>query len=372
MEIYILNKFLEKVGIIDTYVSIIWAKRYYAAGDFELYLPASSAAVELLQKDFYLQRDDDDRIMVIEKIEITTDAESGNFLIVSGRSLESILARRIIWTQTTVNSGFSDAVYKLINENAIETTAARSIPLLAIDTSVSFEDIVQAQYTGDNLYETVAALCQTYGYGWKILLTGGTFVFSLYSGTDRSYANEERNPFVVFSPDFDNLINSNYQYDKTNYKNVALIHGEGEGASRATATVGSAVGLNRYELYVDARDVSSNDGEITAEEYAAMLAERGAEKLAESGITSAFDGEADASGVYKYKKDFNLGDIVQIENEYGMQEKARIIEIIEKEDENGRQTIPTFEKLAQTIYMLADSEGYVLTDSTGAVLTVKG
>lgn len=371
MDIYILNRALQRVGIIDTYTSLIWAKRYYAAGDFELYLPASAEAVELLQKDFYLQRDDDDAVMLIEKIGITTDAENGDFLTVAGRSLESILARRIIWAQTTINSGFSAAVFKLIRGNAIETSAVRVIPNLEIDDSVSFSDPVQTQYTGDNLYDTITALCQTYGYGWKIELTDEKFILSLYSGADRSYGNEAGNPFVVFSPNFDNLINSNYQYDKTNYKNVALVLGEGEGEARTRATVGTAAGLDRYESYVDARDVSRNNGEITADDYSIMLAERGAQKLAESRITSAFDGEADANGVYQYKNDFFLGDIVQIENKYGMQEKARIIEIIETEDENGRHIVPTFEKLAQTIYLLTDSEGYVLTDSTGAVLTVR-
>ena len=371
MELYVLNRSLERIGVIDTYTSLIWAKRYYAAGDFELYLPASAAAVELLQEDYYLQRDDDDTVMIIEKIGITTDAESGNFLTVSGRSLESILARRIIWEQTTANGAFAPIVYMLIRNNAINTAADRIIPRLEIDVNLNFSDVIQTQYTGDNLYEAIATLCQTYGHGWKIALTDEKFVFSLYDGTDRSYGNAAGNPFVVFSPEFDNLTNSSYQHDKTNYKNVALVLGEGEGTARARATVGSAVGLDRYEMYVDARDVSSNDGEIDATAYGIMLTERGAQNLAENGITTAYDGEASANGVYQYKRDFLLGDIVQIENEYRMQAKARIIEIIETDDENGRHIVPTFEKIPQPIYVLVDSAGYVLRDSTGAVLTVE-
>nr|WP_027293005.1 hypothetical protein [Robinsoniella sp. KNHs210] len=38
--------------------------------------------------------------------------------------------------------------------------------------------------------------------------------------------------------------------------------------------VGTAAGLDRYEKFVDARDVSSNNGEYTEEEYLKMLEDR--------------------------------------------------------------------------------------------------
>ena len=40
MDLYILNKNFEKIGLIDTYESVIWTTRYYTYGDFELYIPA--------------------------------------------------------------------------------------------------------------------------------------------------------------------------------------------------------------------------------------------------------------------------------------------------------------------------------------------
>ena len=50
----------------------------------------------------------------------------------------------------------------------------------------------------------------------------------------------------------------------------------------------------------------------------------------------------DSTRQYIVDEDFFLGDIVQIENEYGIQAQPRIIEIIESEDENGISVIPTF------------------------------
>lgn len=345
MDIYVLNKSLEKIGVIDEYTSLIWTKRYYTAGDFELYVPASAALFELLQEDFYLQRTDDDRAMIIETIQLQTDAEEGNYIIVSGRSVESILARRVIWNQTILNGTVENAIRQVITENCISPAdTARKINGLELAAPSGFSEILQQQTRGDVISEWLETVCRTYGYGWKITINDGRFIFSIFKGTDRTYGNAAGNPFVVFSPDFDNLINSNYMKDKQNYKNTALILGEGEGTARKSAVVGTAEGLERYEIYVDARDISSNNGAISEGEYNNLLSERGKQRIAEQAITTAFDGEIDGNGIYTYKKDFDIGDIVQIKNDYGIEAKSRIVEIIENDDESGRHFVPTLEK----------------------------
>ena len=57
MLLYLLNESFERIGIIDSYVSIIWTTRYQDVGEFELYLPSNNPnAFECGQ---FLQRDDD-------------------------------------------------------------------------------------------------------------------------------------------------------------------------------------------------------------------------------------------------------------------------------------------------------------------------
>ena len=56
-----------------------------------------------------------------------------------------------------------------------------------------------------------------------------------------------------------------------------------------------------------------------------------------------FAGTVEPDINYKYKKDYNLGDIVKIINEYGLSAKARITEVIESWDESGYTCIPTFD-----------------------------
>lgn len=119
---------------------------------------------------------------------------------------------------------------------------------------------LEAQYTGDNLYDVIQKICEEQGIGFKITLNDEKqFVFELYAGSDRSYDQTE-NPYVIFSPKFENIINSNYIESKASLKTVTLVGGEGEGADRRYTTVGGGSGLNRRELFTDARDISSNVG----------------------------------------------------------------------------------------------------------------
>ena len=60
-------------------------------------------------------------------------------------------------------------------------------------------------------------------------------------------------------------------------------------------------------------------------------------------MQKSFEGEVEASVNYTYKEDYFLGDIIQIENEFGIKAAPRIVEIIECMDENGYSMTPTFD-----------------------------
>jgi hypothetical protein len=193
------------------------------------------------------------------------------------------------------------------------------------------------QITGKNLMQAVTDVCMTYGFGFRVVVDSGNIVFSLYTGSSTD---------VTFSPEFDNLMNSDYFHNTENYKNVVEIAGEGEGTARKWAGIHGLDygGLERRELFVDARDISSNGGEISEQDYYDMLFTRGYEKLAECQIVKGFEGEIDPQGTYKYKNDYDLGDIVTVSNSCGVTATPRIVEIIECWDETGYKVVPTFEK----------------------------
>lgn len=345
MNFYLLDDELNYIQVIEIYTSMIWTTRYYTAGDFELYAPATPELLNTLQRNYYIVRDDDlTQCMIIANFEVKTDVENGDYITITGKSLKSILGRRIIWTQTVLNGNVETMIRKLITDNAINPTiAARAISNLVLGDTIGLTGTIEAQYTGDNLADTLTAIGQTYGIGWDVLLDleNKQFKFVLLQGVNRTYA-QNTVPRVIFSNEYENLLTTDYKYNSDNYKNVALVAGEGEGTARKTQTIGTASGLNRYELYVDARDVSSNEGEIGTSEYDNLLLERGAQKLAETVITESIEGEIEPNYTYQLNRDYFLGDLVEVINAYGVSMSPRIIEVIECNDTNGYTCVPTF------------------------------
>lgn len=334
------------LAIVDKFESVIWADRYWEYSDFELYLPGTKENIDLFKIGRYVHSTASENLMIIEDVLVETDFETGSHLTVTGRSLESILDRRIIWQQTTYNGTLWQAIQKFLNENAINPSiAARKIPDLSFQvptdpavTSLKYD----GQVTGTNLYELIQALCESNNIGFKILLDANNkFVFSLYAGTDHSY-DQSTNPYVVFATKFDNLISTNSLESKKPEKNVGLGAGEGEGLDRRTIAVGTASGLERREMYVDARDISSNDGEIPAAEYNAMLTQRVNEYLADNKKVQSYECTVDPSRSFVFNVDYFLGDVVSVFDDFGNEQRSRILEMVSTTDLSGSITIPTF------------------------------
>ena len=312
--------------------------------------------LKYIRQDYYVQNRDSEHVMIIEKLRITSDAEDGNHITVTGRSLESILDRRIVWGQKTISGNLQNGIQTLLNENVISPSDnSRKISnfIFEASTDPAITSLkIDAQYTGDNLYDVISKICSERSIGFKVTLNDNKqFVFKLYAGADRSY-DQEINPYVIFSPKFENIINSNYVESKSALKTVTLIGGEGEGSARRYTTVGGGNGLNRRELFTDARDISSDVGNgvtLTNAEYIAQLQQRGREKLTENTDVTSFEGQVETTVMFKYGEDFFNGDVVQIANEYGHETKARIVEIVMSEDEEGSSVYPTFKTIEQEV-----------------------
>ena len=187
MIIHVLDQTLQRVGVVDSFSSIIWRPAYYDIGDFELYLDATKAAIDLLKPGRYLVRDVDvsvigettiyRKVMMIQGIDIITDEEDGDHISVTGKELKSILHQRIVWQQTTLTGTAEDGIYQLVTENAISPAdPARVIPLLTIGAARGFSDSIDKQITGDYLDEAIKEICETYGYGWDIDVVNGEMV----------------------------------------------------------------------------------------------------------------------------------------------------------------------------------------------------
>lgn len=449
VDIYVLNTNFQVVGIVDTYESFIWTDRFRSYGDFEIYTAFDINLVNLCKQDYYLWIKDSDHMMIIEGLEIESDAEDGNKLKITGRSLESIIDRRIVWQQMTIaaNTTLQDAIKRLLddaffnphpysgnysatsdtrkrNATQLETSNKRKMTNLVFqpteDSYIINLKVEKQQLTGDNIYDVIQSLLdETNGtVGYKITLNEeNKFVFELYTGVDRSYdqkeyvktedltINEGKNyyilqenqyvaytqqyyeyiskayvlsedlvrvkkktyytktgntytkytgdfpevyeyrglrPYVVFSPQFDNVINSNYIDNISEMKNVTLVAGEGEGTSRKSVIVGDKENLERRELFTDARDMQTSEYG-TGTKYTEALKTRGLNKLVENSRVTSYEGQVEATRQYVYGKDFFMGDVIQMANEYGIEGNARVIEWVMSDSTTGFEVYPTFD-----------------------------
>lgn len=355
MEVYLMNKNFERYAIIQDANSIIWHRKYYEPGDFEIYTIATPQNIANYEIGNYVVRDDDDAVGIIENITVNFDETNEiDMMTITGRFTESLYERRIVWSQTNISSkSVSTILRTLIYQNCISPTdELRKMSALCLPAADEYEQFNQTetlnvQYTGDNLLTVIQDMCKKYGLGFKNVRKDNQFCFMVYQGVDRSYAQTE-NTYIVFSDEYGNLMKSEYTKVTSNLKNVALVAGEGEGTQRKTATVASTyeyipADLERREVFVDQRNLSSEEGSIKNEEYQKMLTESGKDSLSQFVISEVFTGETRLDDRYIYKVDVDLGDICVIENtDWGLALNSRIVGVIETEDENGYNIIFEF------------------------------
>lgn len=368
MIINILDTGFQMLDIIDDAQSIIWTKRFQDCGDFELHMIINEKNLKKVQNGYYLTRDDDDTVMIIENIRITTNVETGNFLTVTGRSMESLFDRRCV-TEVTRGWGWTAGIGSPINtvfimvQDQIDWIGEdyRRLPIDLINRYSETLAPFRVQTDGmrwctEFIYGTLLDVlrdeCRAVGVGFKLSMWAQktNFIdFDAIVPTDRSI-NQTENPQVIFSREYDNLISSNYAYVTDNYRSCAVVFGEGEGVDRVISIVrlNNASGLDLYEIPIDARDLSSKveDGKtLTPAEYKELLNTRGLNKLREHGITESFEGEIQEGIQWHYKQDYFIGDIVTIQNEYGIQKDVIIAAVTECEDDTGYYCIPVFENV---------------------------
>lgn len=361
MELWIYDDSVTRIGVVDEFESCIWTRRYQTWGDFELVVPADAQNLALLQQGFFVMRADSPMVCRIEKVNLKTSVENGDKLIVSGTDVLKMLNQRIVWTQTNYTGTAEGFIRKIINENAISPTeTGRAFPNWILGTAKGYSDAIEIQSTYDYVGDKVIEICQTFGYGLAVTYSAGKFVFDIYKGSVKP---------VVFSDDYGNISGTDYLFDANSFKNVALVAGEGEGNERKRKEVGSAEGFGRFEAFVDAKSLSSktDDGQLTPSEYEAALAQAGDEALASAKAKESFNGETQRYQFF-FGTDYDMGDIVTIGNDYGLQTYARVSEVIESESEQGYTLVPNFSLFDDGMI----EQGAVITQDRYTINTEQG
>ena len=394
MQLYILDSEYYNLGVVDESESVLWNKKYNDVGECEIYIPCNTEYLNLLRRGNYIYRYEDDMFCKIESLKLETNIEDGNYIVATAKDICSILAGRIVRWQIVFSGTLGQFIFKILTDNVINPEQSkRAIPNFEFDASNidEFSEKIETSTFTDDLLQLLLTTCKTNNIGFRISFDIETrkLIFRLYKGKNK--ASLTGNEYVEFSPDYSNILNSNYTEDDSNYKNVAYVgyKGEDEETHLLSLFKGSEEpsGEARREVYVDATSTSKEitgeqlqemfssvsksgnsyyatiNGEqilvatsegsgeeekITVTDYTYLLLIRviGENALAEQVSTQSFEGNVDTLDSYEYKVDYDLGDIVKVKNEYGIEAEARITEIMESDDaDNGYSIEPKFEFL---------------------------
>lgn len=357
MDITLLDSDFNTLYIIDDHISINWSTKYNESGNFELTLPRLGK-YNMIDLGMYFTIPDSEYIMIVEKITKMYDPVSGSTIKVEGSTLDILLARRVVREDIIPDGFVEDVIFNMIKNNCINTDSQRILPGLRLkhNTDPRTKTLISGgEYKNKNLLDTIKILCRSANAGFKMVPDyNGGYEFSIYFGEDRSW-NQDKIPPVVFSPEYDNLVSSNYIKNLDDYKNFCYVsytvnvevvdeydeegnpkttHIEQE-IRETTVKLSNASGLKRYEM---GYTVSSNPDTNTE----ASAKGEGLLALQETSMKEAFDGELNNQGQFMYGRDYSLGDLVQVEDDEGKQGVCRVSEIVISEDVSGKYIIPTF------------------------------
>lgn len=329
----------ESSAIIDTFKSLTNGRYYYKRNNFSMTHPLSVEAVHLLVPDTILLINGcfyyiDNAVMA--------DATSGEFTV-EGKSLLSKAEGRIIDRNYNRQARPELIAYEHLNNEV--SGSKRGISYLNVNAPDNLTGTtIRYQNSYGNVLDEVESLALTYDFGFREYATSITKP----GNTIEFYKGRDLTGIVEFSKEYENLLNESYQNANFDERTTAIVLGEGDGSERKKVIVGDEfAGIERKELYVDARDLQQeNDGVMMSDaEYREALRSRGRSKLAEHNKVFTFGGDIDLkSSLFRYKEDYDVGDRVTIKSStLGLKKTAVLAGVEETWDEQGHHLTPIWE-----------------------------
>lgn len=311
MECNIYDIDLNRVGVLNTWVSMVWEESYNSDGSFQIEVQQTESVTKLLQVDRYAGIKESNTLMVIKAVQI-----SDGKVIASGYPALWVLSDRVS-TAVVSNTNAESALRSLVSE-------MNQWPHIELGKSAGLTDVFTAQKSDASLLEYCQVIAQAVDMGVRLRhdRKQKKLLFECYKPAV--------NANVRFSTAYGNMGDLEYSSSTASLKNVAIVAGAGEGDARVTVEAGetSKTGADRREMYVDARNEQPEDGE-SDEDYRARLVRYGEEKLVGQVKIENFSFTIDDERA-------KLGDIVTCNSpEIGVKLQVRITGIRRTTQNNG-------------------------------------
>lgn len=240
MEVYTPD--LSLIGVLEIFNAVLWDRKAFSSGSFSIDSLITDESRTLLVPENIIWIDGD-TAGIIEHIEQQA-GEEGPYITAKGRDLTGILDRRILWGQYDMSGTVPDIMRRLVDDCCIHPSRGdvaenRVIPGLVLEiASPAGGASVRVQKTGGTLLEALEELGEAFqtAFGVRFNPEVPQMEFWARPGINRSVGQNVNDP-VFYSTELDDVLSSEYAYDSSNFRCVALVAGEGEGNDRSMVTV---------------------------------------------------------------------------------------------------------------------------------------
>lgn len=315
MKLNLYDENLVKIAVIEgQFVSCLWSEKYNSMGSFALELQETDNYKKIIRPNIYVKRQDRKTLMLIKTVEI----QNGK-IIANGFPATKVLSDVVFVGKINTNSVIASSLKMAYNSSNKFNKVEFADSLLT--------DRYTEQISNKTMLELAETMCQKADIGLRAVKDNNSIAIELYK--------PPVNKNAVFSEFIGNITNTSLTLSTANYKNYAIVLGQGEEESRVRIDVDLSNGEQRRELLVDARDLQKEETE-TLEDYKKRLKARGTEKLLEQIKTWNCKFEPLA---IDFGSKYDLGDIVTVVlNSYDIKLQARIMAFKQKEQKNKTET----------------------------------
>ena len=316
---------------------------YYNYGEFEIYAVASTTNMANLKKGNYVKIPNKPYVWVITSLNYSY-VEGVPMVDAKGYEAKWLLNKRVIQEPLELPSYVALAVEQLVNNNlGAGASAARKINGFNVATSGITTALNDTQAVRANLMEFVNNLLQTYSLGSIVLYENEGLTYYVLQGSDLSDT-------VRFSQSLDNLLESNYYTDDSNIGTNALIVSTVDNVDYTESYDKGQTGVDRAEVLINS-NISTEYTPVGATDpvkldltdptdlalYLQWLNQEGRTGLynyvEQDDVNSVLDL---TNSIYEFEKDYFIGDIVGVIDEYfNYSANARILKITFKQDSGG-------------------------------------
>lgn len=361
----------KSAGILDVFESLTVNWRYYTYSQFSLKILLEDVQKIIFNNSEEIQRRKDilfslfisDNILNINDVyfyidRVVCDDSTKGEVVISGKSLRAKSLKRIVYRIYHQTKKPEQIIYDHLNNEVVNPSqASRKIQYLSITSPGTLStSTVDYQNSYGVVCDEVDALCSTYDIGIRETATNlqnPHNKLEIVKGKDLS-------DVVEFNVDFDNLLSESYESSNFDEATMAWVFGEGDGSARLNVKLNdNLAGLEREEIYVDARDIqkqtqdgSGKDITLTDSQYKAALTSRGIAKLAEQEEVLTLNGDIDLeSDLFVYGKDYELGDRVRFTSKlFNLTKTSVLAGIDETWDNTGHHMSPLWDKESPTVF----------------------